>query len=38
MMAKLIVQNTPVTILSQNEQDYISLTDMKMAIIVQLIL
>ena len=30
-MAKLIVQNTPVTILTQNEQDYISLTDMATA-------
>lgn len=30
-MAKLIVQNTPVTILIQNEQDYISLTDMATA-------
>ncbi|MCH5218163.1 MAG: KilA-N domain-containing protein [Muribaculaceae bacterium] len=30
-MAKIIVQNTPVTILVQNEQDYISLTDMATA-------
>ena len=30
-MAKLIVQNTPITILTQNEQDYISLTDMATA-------
>lgn len=30
-MSKLIVQNTPVTVLSVNEQDYISLTDMATA-------
>ena len=30
-MAKLIVKNTPVTVISQNEQDYISLTDMATA-------
>lgn len=27
-MAKIIVQNTEITILSQNDKDYISLTDM----------
>ena len=31
MMAKLIVQNTPITILTQNEKDYISLNDMATA-------
>ena len=30
-MAKIIVQNTPITILSLKEQDYISLTDMASA-------
>ena len=27
-MAKIIVQNTEITVLSQNDKDYISLTDM----------
>ena len=27
-MAKIIVQNTEITVLSQDEKDYISLTDM----------
>lgn len=30
-MSKIIVQNTPVTVLSVEEQDYISLTDMATA-------
>ncbi len=30
-MSKIIVQNTPITILSVEEQDYISLTDMATA-------
>ncbi len=30
-MAKIIVQNTPITVLSVEQQDYISLTDMATA-------
>ena len=30
-MAKIIVQNTPITVLNLEEQDYISLTDMASA-------
>lgn len=30
-MSKIIVQNTPITVLSSQEQDYISLTDMATA-------
>lgn len=30
-MAKIIVQNTPITVLPVEEQDYISLTDMATA-------
>ena len=30
-MAKITVQNTPITVLSVEEQDYISLTDMATA-------
>lgn len=30
-MSKIIVQNTPITVLSLEEQDYISLTDMATA-------
>ena len=30
-MAKILVQNTPITILTVNEADYISLTDMASA-------
>ena len=31
-MAKIIVQNTQITVIKQNEDDYISLTDMSMII------
>ena len=31
IMSKIIVQNTPITVLSLEEQDYISLTDMATA-------